>query len=104
MTAFDGFTRAMVASSEARIRAFDKLKKAGKEITPENLKTLTEGEYSRMFDSKTGMIVDEQVDYTAREMALSLDNKGVDDLNKIIQRAPILKPFILFPRTQHVML
>ena len=40
-----------------------------------------------MFDSKTGMIVDDQVDYTAREMALSLDNKGVDDLNKIIQRA-----------------
>ena len=100
MTAFDGFTRAMVASSEARIRAFDKLKKAGKEITPENLKMLTEGEYSRMFDPKTGMIVDDQVDYTAREMALSLDNKGVDDLNKIIQRAPILKPFILFPRTQ----
>ena len=99
MTAFDGFTRAMIGSSEARIRAFDKLVEAGEDITPKRLKELTDGEFNRMFD-ETGMIVDSQVDYTAREMALSLDNKGVDLLNKIIDRAPILKPFILFPRTQ----
>ena len=99
MTAFDGFTRAMIGSSEARIRAADKLLESGQELTPKNLKAATDAEFKAMFD-KNGMIVDKQVDYASREIALSLDNKGVDALNGLIKKVPILKPFFLFPRTQ----
>ena len=99
MTAFDGFTRAMVASSEARIRAYDRLARTTKKVTGEALKAATEAEFKKMFD-ESGMITDKAVDYSSREIALSLDNPGVDALNDLIKRAPIMKPFLMFPRTQ----
>ena len=99
MTAFDGFTRAMVASSEARIRAYDRLAQTSKKVSAKELKAATEAEFAKMFD-ETGMITDKAVDYSSREIALSLDNAGVDALNDLIKRAPIMKPFLMFPRTQ----
>lgn len=98
MTAFDGFTRAMIGSSEARIRAFDRLSAAGVDVTEKTLKEATEVEYAKLFDD-TGMITDDAVDYSSREVALSLDNRGVDALNKVIKNFPLLKGFLLFPRT-----
>ena len=98
MTAFDGFTRAMIGSSEARIRAFDRLRAAGVDVTEKTLKEATEVEYAKLFDD-TGMITDDAVDYSSREVALSLDNRGVDALNSMIKHFPLLKGFLLFPRT-----
>ena len=99
MTAFDGFTRAMIGSAEARIRAAEKILDSGQKLTPENLKAATDAEYKKMFD-KSGLITDSEVDYASREIALSLDNKGVDALNNLVKKIPLLKPFFLFPRTQ----
>lgn len=99
MTAFDGFTRAMIGSSEARIRAYDRLIDQGVDITEDALKSATEVEYQKLFDPNTKMITDDAVDYASREISLSLDNRGVDALNNLIKHMPLIKPFILFPRT-----
>ena len=103
MTAFDGFTRSFIGNVEARGRAYDKLIKHGEKITPDNLKKISDGVYDEMFDDK-GFISDKAVEYASREIAMNLDNKSVSALSDLIKRAPILKPFLMFPKTSMNML
>ncbi len=103
MTAFDGFTRSFIGSIEARGKAYDTLMKTGKAIDKEDLKKLSDGLYDQMFDDK-GFISDAAVEYASREIAMNLNNKSVDALSQLINRAPILKPFLMFPKTSMNML
>ena len=105
MTAFDGFTRSFIGSIEARGRAYDQLFKLGgeKAINADDVKKLSKGLYDQMFDNK-GFITDEAVEYASREIAMNLNNKSVDALSELIKRAPILKPFLMFPKTSMNML
>jgi len=105
MTAFDGFTRSFVGSIEARGRAYDQLFQLGgnKSINAEDVKKLGKGLYDQMFDSK-GFITDKAVEYASREIAMNLDNAPVNSLSQLINRAPILKPFLMFPKTSMNML
>ena len=98
MTAMDGFTRSFIGSVEARGRAYDALFSAGKPITGDGIKEAGERLYKEMFD-ETGMITDKGVEYASKEIAMNLDNAAVDGLNELITRAPMLKPFLMFPRT-----
>ena len=105
MTAFDGFTRSFIGSIEARGRAYDQLFKLGgeKAINADDVKKLSKGLYDQMFDNK-GFITDSAVEYASREIAMNLDNKSVNALSELIKRAPILKPFLMFPKTSINML
>ena len=98
MTALDGFTRAVIANSEARVRAYDRFVVGGKELNGKTLKEAHDDIYNQMFD-KTGMITDKAVDHASREIALNLDNELVDGLSMLIERAKFTKPFLMFPRT-----
>ena len=98
MTAFDGFTRSFIASVEARGRAYDTLLDKGGKITNKKLKRAGDKVYKEMFD-ENGMITDKGVEYASREIAMNLDNPGVDGINTLLSYAPAFKPFLMFPRT-----
>ena len=51
-----------------------------------------------MFDSN-GMITDTGVEYASKEIAMNLDNPAVDSLNVLIKKIPLLRPFLMFPKT-----
>jgi hypothetical protein len=98
MTAFDGFTRSFIASVEARGRAYDALFDKSTKITDKSLKEASDKIYKEMFD-ENGMITDKGVEYASREIAMNLDNPGVDGINSLLTYAPVFKPFLMFPRT-----
>lgn len=103
MAAFDGFTRSVIANWEARGQAYDLINSVGNKIDPKTLKSISDGVYSSMFDD-TGMITDKAVDHASREIAMNLDNPAVDAISALINRAPILRPFMMFPKTSINML
>jgi len=98
MTALDGFTRAVMANVESRGRIFDQFVDGDMPLNGQTLKDANEKLYREMFDS-TGMITDKAVDHASREIALNLDNAGVDALGALINHVPAIKPFLMFPRT-----
>ena len=62
------------------------------------MKKALDEHYSKMFDS-SGMVTNEAIDYATREIAMNLDSPGVEGLSSIIRQYPVLKPFLMFPRT-----
>ena len=98
MTAMDGFSRSVVASTEAKSRAFNQLVKDGKDFSKKNLDELSEKIRKDMFDDE-GMIDDAGVNYLNSEIALNLDSDTVTGLNELVNRYPVFKPFLMFPRT-----
>ena len=103
MTAFDGFTRSFIANIEARGRAYDALMNAGDKVTPQRVRAMARKTYNEMFDD-TGMITDKAVDYASREIAMNLDAPLLKSVNSLIKTAPVLKPFMMFPKTSMSML
>ena len=100
MTALDGFTRSALANIEARGRVYDKMIAGGEGamLTADDFMKAEKEIYDGMFD-KHGMITDSAVDYASREIALNLDTDNVKSLSGFLARAPMLKPFLMFPRT-----
>ena len=98
MGAADAFTRAFVATAEARGRAYDKVLKPGKKIKPSELKKVNEETYKSLHNSK-GWISDEAIGHYSKEIALNLDSPLATNISTLIQNQPWLKPIMLFPRT-----
>ena len=99
----DAFSRAFIASADARAKAYDQLLDEGKEITQATLKEASERMYRDMFDSD-GIIRGETVDFQTKEVAMALDGPASQAVSGLVKAMPILKPFILFPRTTGNML
>ena len=98
MSAFDGFTRAVMANGRARMLAYDDFIDEGLEMTPEAFKAKSKEYYDSMFDSK-GLIKNDYVDYATSEIALNLDTPRVRSFTNLIKQNPWMKPFVLFPKT-----
>ena len=98
MTAFDGFTKSVMANTEAKYIAFNKLAQSGDEIDPKNFKAAVDEVYNKWFDSN-GMLSNEAVDAATSEIALNADSPVVDGMNELIKRFPAARTFIWFPRT-----
>ena len=98
MGAADAFTRAFIATAEARGRAYDKLLVPGKKIKPSDFKKVADETYKSLHNAK-GWISDEATEYYSKEIALNLDSKLAQDVSTLIQNNPWLKPIMLFPRT-----
>ena len=99
LQAIDGFTNSMMAAGTARAKAYDKLMaSANGAFSQEAFLETADTLYRNSFDD-TGLLTDEAAKFAASEIALNLDNKVVSELEKIIARAPALKPLFLFPRT-----
>ena len=98
MTGFDGFTRAFIGNIEARGRAYDEIIGAGGRLTEKRVRAMARNVYGQMFD-KTGMITDSAVEYASREIAMNLSSDSIKALNGLVKTFPILKPFMMFPKT-----
>ena len=103
MTAFDGFTRSFIGHIEARGRAFDEFNPMAKPMTKGEKVDLAEKYYRQMFD-KNGMITDKAVEYASREIAMNLDDPFTQGVSSLISTLPVIKPFVMFPRTSSNML
>jgi len=103
MTAFDGFTRSVIGSVEARGRAFDMVNASEGRLRQDMMDDIAKNTYNQMFD-KNGMITDKAVEHASREIAMNLDVRGVSSLNELLRDAPAFKPFLMFPRTSMNML
>lgn len=98
MEAGDAYVKSAIAWAEARGQAFDQLVKEGKKVTGEDVQKISRQIYESMFDSN-GMITDEAAQYASREISMNLDNELVDALNRSINRVPLLRTIVMFPRT-----
>jgi len=98
MTALDGFARAVIANAEVRGRVYDKFIDGSRKLDGNGIRKALDDQYNEMFDS-TGMIKDSAVEYASREIAMNLDNPAVDAMSAFIARYPVVKPFMMFPRT-----
>ena len=98
MTAFDGFTKSVVANTEAKYKVLNKLAQSGEEITDKNFKAAVDEVYNKWFDSN-GMISSDAVDAATSEIALNADSPVVEGMNDFIKRFPAARTFIWFPRT-----
>jgi len=98
MSALDGFARAVIANAEARGRVYDKFIDGSRKLDAKGMRKALDDQYNEMFDA-TGMINDSAVEYASREIAMNLDNPAVDAMSAFIARYPMVKPFMMFPRT-----
>ena len=98
MTAFDGFTKSVVANTEAKYLALNKLAQSGDEITEEAFKKAYQEVYDGWFDSN-GMLKSDLIDTITSEIALNADSPIVDGFNQFIKRFPAARTFIRYPRT-----
>ena len=99
MTAGDGFVRSFMANFEARGRAYDEMmREAGGSIDYAALNKAQAKVYAEMFDAN-GMITDKAVEFASREIAMNLDTPAVQGLSALLNRYPVIRPFIMFPRT-----
>lgn len=103
MSSGDAFTRAFLASAQSRARAYGEILDQGAEITAQSLKAASDRIYKEMFD-QDGIIRDEIVDFQTKEIAMSLDHPVSQAVTGLVNTMPILKPFIMFPRTTTNML
>ena len=98
MSAFDGFTRAVMANGRARMLAYDDFIDEGIKPTKEAFQAKAKEYYDSMFDTK-GLIKNDYVDYATAEIALNLDTPRVRAFTNLIKQNPWMKPFVLFPKT-----
>ena len=98
MTALDGFAKSVVANTEAKYIAINRLVQSGEEITDKKLRALSEEIYNSWFD-KNGMLDNEAVNAITSEIALNADSPIVDAFNGFLKQFPAARAFIWFPRT-----
>ena len=98
MTALDGFSKSVLANTEAKYRAFNILAQSGDEITEKNFRKAVDSVYDSFFDSN-GMINEKSVNTATQEIALNADSPIVEGMNNFIRRFPAARSFVWFPRT-----
>ena len=98
MSALDGFSKSVLASTEAKYRAFNKLAQSGDEITDKNFKKALDEIYETFVDSN-GMIKNDAVDFSTSEIALNANSPITEGMNEFIKRFPAARSFIWFPKT-----
>ena len=99
MTSGDAFVRSFMANFEARGRAYDEMiRSTGGVVDYGALRTAQQKLYTEMFD-QSGMITDKAVEFASREIALNLDTPVVTSLSNVLNQVPMMRPFIMFPRT-----
>lgn len=95
--ALDGFGRGVIANGIARSRSYDEGIKFG-DMRPESLKASRDNYFKEMQNDE-GFILDPEVEFSAREVSMSLDHPVVDAVTALINYIPAIKPFFMFNRT-----
>ena len=105
MHAIDGFTGSFTASAMARAEAYDrifsKLPEGAFLDSKETVARFNELQnklYSKAFD-ESGLLTNEAAKNAAGEIALNLDDEIVTRLQRVMDKIPVLKAAIMFPKT-----
>ena len=98
MSGADGYVNSSMASMVARIRAYDNLAQQGIEPTAKALRAAEKEVYATMFD-ETGRMTDWAASHMSGEIALNLDNEAANFISGAIEKTPLLRHLIMFPRT-----
>lgn len=98
MSGADGYVNSSMASMVARIRAYDNLAQQGIEPTAKALRAAEKEVYATMFD-ETGRMTDWAASHMSGEIALNLDNEAANFISSQIEKTPLLRHLIMFPRT-----
>ena len=99
MYSIDGFTGSMMASGNARAKAFDALfDKSYGAFNKADFEKMQKKLYDEAFDAN-GVLTDEATKHATSEVALNLDNVILQKLDPIMDAVPALKTIFLFPRT-----
>lgn len=99
MTALDGFTRASEASIYSHGMAYDMVNASNGALNEDMLKDIAEQVYKGTFD-ETGMITNKAVENTSREISMNQSNNITNSIDGLLSSLPILRPFVMFSRTQ----
>ena len=98
MSGADGYVNSSMASMVARIRAYDNLAQQGIEPTAKALRAAEKEVYAKMFD-ESGRMTDWAASHMSGEIALNLDNDAANFISGAIEKTPLLRHLIMFPRT-----
>jgi len=100
MTGLDGFTQATQKIAMDKAEAFDRLlmKYPNGKWSKNEFQELWQDLYKKNRDAE-GFIKDEAVDYARGEIALNLDSALSKSLNPMLQRIPIARSILWFPKT-----
>ena len=98
LSALDGFSTSVLATSQAKYRALWKATNEGTELTEEAFKKSYDEIYDNFFDSN-GILKNKTLDAQSAEIKLNADSPLVSNLNNLIADYPVLRTFIWYPRT-----
>ena len=99
MTAIDGFTKSMIASMNARAKAYDTLfRETNGAVTDDAFRKMQREIYADSWDVN-GVLKDDAAIYASGEINLNLPNEAVGALENTMKNVPILKSIFMFPRT-----
>ena len=103
MSSIDAYTDTFMATFQSRLAAYDEVfTKHGKSLDPEvftqKLKNAEELNYSKMFD-KQGLLKEGAAKRASGEIALNLDDGFSKAINPWLNKMPVLKSLMMFPRT-----
>ena len=99
MYSIDGFTGSMMASGNARTKAFQELfDKSSGAFNKADFEKLQKKLYDEAFDAN-GVLTDKAAKFATSEVALNLDSEVVKSLQVMMDSVPVLKSIFLFPRT-----
>ena len=102
MSGIDAFTDTFMATYQSRVKAYDDVLKMGKNTDPEAFKQAfkkaEELNYSTMFDQQ-GLLKDKAAKHASGEIALNLDEGVSKILNPVLNKFPVMKTLMMFPRT-----
>ena len=99
MYAIDGFTGSMMASGQARAKAYAQLMENNRgAFSQRDFNKLQKKLYDDAFDAN-GVLTDKAAKHATQEIALNLDNDLANRLTKIIERVPAARSLFMFPRT-----
>jgi hypothetical protein len=96
----DAYVQTNIASQMARSRAWEEVASIGYkgDELAKHMKEATKRAYDEMFDS-AGNLTNQAARYATGEIALNLDDSIASYLSMGVNRLPIIKPFLMFPKT-----
>ena len=100
MYSADGFAKSVMASGNARGKAFDALyQKSNGAIDPVEFKRIEQELYDQTFDEQ-GILKEGYAKFQSEEIALNADVPALQSFEKMMDTFPVLKGIFMFPTTR----
>ena len=98
MSGVDAYTDTFMATLTSRVKAYDDVFTKYGYVTPELLDKAERMHYGKLFDTN-GVLNDKVAKYGSGEIAMNLDSELANNINALTSAYPVIKSFMMFPRT-----